>query len=242
MVSERQLSRQNRFWWSRWTPGLDEQWLAGVSVGDAGPPGRITQWASPLISCLPPRDSDLVAETAFGLFASALEEGVAIASLGPERVGVTVSQAVGRIELLRGSGRALSGVLTQDHIAFATILGNRLLDWTAGYAATIEVQPRLPGAGIIDACHPDLIAGTELIEVKMARTIFRLFDIRQVLVYAALAWIGTDRRLERITLVNPMLGTAWSFDLPELIYEISGESPARFFDKFDRVTRGYASS
>jgi hypothetical protein len=96
----------------------------------------------------------------------------------------------------------------------------------------------LPGTGIVDACHPDLIAGVELIEVKMARTIFRLSDIRQVLVYVALAWLGTDRRLQSVSLTNPMLGISWSFDLHTLIREISGESPARFFDKFDRLSRG----
>ena len=240
MVSERQLSRQNRFWWSRWTPGLDERWLGAVSAGHARSPNRITQWATPVVSRLPPRDSDLVAETAFGLFASALDAGVVVPLLPPERVQMAVDQAVGRIELLRGSGRDLSGVMTSDHCAFAIILASRLLDWTLAYSVTIEVQPRLPGAGIVDACCPDLIAGKSLIEVKMARTIFRLSDIRQVLVYTALSWLGTDRQLERVTLTNPMLGIAWHFELPELIREVSGESPAKFFDKFDRLSRGEA--
>lgn len=238
MVSERQLSRRNRFWWSCWAPGLDERWLAAVSLGNSKPAHRITQWACPLTSSLPPGDSDLVAETAFGIFACALENGMAITSLAPEKVRIVVAQAVGRIELLRGSGRDLSGVVTPDHIAFAKILANRLLNRTAVYSDKIEIQPRLPGTGIVDACHPDLIAGIELIEVKMARTIFRLSDIRQVLVYLALAWLGTDRRLESVSLINPMLGISWNFDLKALINEISGESPARFFDKFDRLSRG----
>jgi hypothetical protein len=238
MVSERQLSRQNRFWWSYCAPGLDERWLAAVSLGNSKSAHRISQWAYPLTSSLPPVDSDLVAEIAFGVFACALDNGIAIASLAPEKIRIVVAQAVARIELLRGSGRDLSSVVTPDHIAFATILASRLLDWTALYSDTIEVQPRLPGTGIVDACHPDLIAGVELIEVKMARTIFRLSDIRQVLVYVALAWLGTDRRLQSVSLTNPMLGISWSFDLHTLIREISGESPARFFDKFDRLSRG----
>lgn len=79
----------------------------------------------------------------------------------------------------------------------------------------------LPGTGIVDHCHPDLMCGTELIEVKMSRTIFRLADLQQLLVYTALAWLGTDRKIERVTLTNPVLGVAWSFELRELIREIS---------------------
>lgn len=238
MLSERQLSRRNPFWWSCWAPGLDERWLATVSAGNSRSANRIIQWALPLTSSLPPRDSDLVAETAFGIFACALDSGISIGLLAPEKIRIVVAQAVGRIELLRGSGRDLSSVVTPEHIAFAIILAKRLADCTASYSDKIEVQPRLPGTGIVDACHPDLIAGGELIEVKMARTIFRLSDIRQVLVYLALAWLGTNRRLESVALINPMLGISWNFDLHAFIREISGDSPARFFDKFDRFTRG----
>jgi len=238
MVSERQLSRQNRFWWSRWTPGLDERWLAAVLAGRVGSAGRVTQWAPPLVSGLPPQDSDLVAETAFGLFASAMEEGASTALLSAEQVSIAVGQAVERIMQLRGTGRDLSGVMTPSHIAFASTLASRLLDWAALRCGPFEVQPRLPGTGIVDPCHPDLIAGTELIEVKMARTLFRLSDIRQVLIYSALAWLGTERRFEQITLANPMLGVEWRFDLAELIGEISGLPPSRFFDAFDRMSSG----
>lgn len=238
MVSERQLSRRNRFWWSRWTPGLDERWLSAISAGTAGSTERVTRWASPLTSSLPARDSDLVAEVAFGLFACAMDADAPIASLTPDQVRGAVSRAVARIRVLRGTGRDLGGVMTPEHIDFAMILAKRLLDWTAARSGVPEVQPRLPGVGIVDACHPDLIVGAELIEVKMARTLFRLSDLRQVLVYAALAWLGTERRLDRITLTNPMLGVAWSFRLPDLVGEISGLPPSGFFDTFDRMSRG----
>lgn len=238
MISERQLSRQNRFWWSRWTPGLDERWLATMLAGRGGTVGRISHWASPLTTSLPPRDSDLVAETAFGLFTLAWHAGTTTSSLSSEQVYAAVGQAVGRIMLLRGTGHDLNGVMTPAHVAFATTLSNRLLDWAASRIGPLEVQPRLPGTGIIDSCHPDLIAGTELIEVKMARTRFRIADIRQALIYSALAWLGTERHFEHITLTNPMLGIAWTFNLVELIREVSGTSSAKFYDVFDRMSRG----
>ena len=72
----------------------------------------------------------------------------------------------------------------------------------------------------------------------MSRTIFRLSDLQQVLVYSALAWLCTDRQIERITLTNPLLGVTWSFELRALIAEISGLSQSRFFDQFDLMSQG----
>lgn len=72
----------------------------------------------------------------------------------------------------------------------------------------------------------------------MSRTIFRLPDLQQLLVYSALAWLGTNRQIERVTLINPMLGVTWSFELRTLIREISGLSSSRFFDQFDEMSRG----
>ena len=128
--------------------------------------------------------------------------------------------------------------MTPEHIQFAQRLAIRLLAWASKLPGVIEIQPKLPGTGIIDHCHPDLICGTELIEVKMSRTLFRLPDLQQLLVYSALAWLGTDRQIERVTLTNPMLGVAWSFELRSLIREISGLSTPRFFDQFDEMSRG----
>ena len=126
--------------------------------------------------------------------------------------------------------------MTPDHVDFAKILAQRLLDWVSIYPDTLEVQPRLPGTGIVDACHPDLIAGNEIIEVKMAKTLFKLSDIRQALVYSALAWLGTERRIDRITLTNPLLGVSWNFNLYKLIREISGKTPLKFYEEFDQLS------
>jgi hypothetical protein len=236
MVSERNLSQRSRFWWSGWTPDLNEQWLRSLSGCSSNSTCRITNWAPVLTSTLPPRDSDLVAETAFGLFNYSMDAGVKVQFLDLEINNIVVAQATQRIEILRGSGRNLTGLMTPDHVDFAKILAQRLLDWVSIYPDTLEVQPRLPGTGIVDACHPDLIAGNEIIEVKMAKTLFKLSDIRQALVYSALAWLGTERRIDRITLTNPLLGVSWNFNLYKLIREISGKTPLKFYEEFDQLS------
>lgn len=238
MASERQLVRGYQSWWAQWTPGLDANLIMRMSTHQGPALGQVLAWESPVFSALPPRDSDLVAESAFGLFAFAAEAKVAVELIPQDQVLLAVKGATDRILLLRGTGRSLEGLMTPEHIKFAKCLASRLLAWTSRLAGALEVQPRLPGTGIVDHCHPDLICGTELIEVKMTRTIFRLPDLQQLLVYSALAWLGTDRQIERITLTNPMLGVAWRFELRALIHEISGLSSSRFFDQFDEMSRG----
>ncbi len=238
MASERQLIRGHRSWWARWTPGLNQNLIMRMSAHQGTPPGQVLAWASPVFSALPSRDSDLIAESAFGIFACAAEAQIAVELISQDQVLLAVQRATDRILLLRGTGRSLEGWMTPDHIQFAKCLASRLLAWTTSLQGKLEIQPRLPGTGIVDHCHPDLISGTELIEVKMSRTLFRLPDIQQLLVYCALAWLGTDRQIERVTLANPMLGVAWSFEIRALIRDISGHSPARFFDQFDEMSRG----
>ena len=238
MASERQLIRGHRSWWARWTPGLNADLIMRMSTPQGPALGQVLAWESPVFSALPPRDSDLVAESAFGLFAYAVEAKVTVELIPQEQVLLVVKGTTERILLLRGTGRSLEGLMTPEHIQFAKCLAVRLLTWTARHPEKLEIQPRLPGTGIVDHCHPDLICGTELIEVKMSRTIFRVPDLQQVLVYSALAWLGTDRQIERVTLTNPMLGVAWHFELRALIREISGLSSSSFFDQFDEMSRG----
>jgi hypothetical protein len=240
MASERQLIRGHRSWWARWTPGLDASLMMRMSNPESPAPGQVLTWESPVFSALPPRDSDLIAESAFGLFAYAAEAKVPVELIPPDQVGLAVKGATDRILILRGTGRSLEGLMTPEHIQFAQRLAIRLLAWASKLPGVIEIQPKLPGAGIIDHCHPDLICGTELIEVKMSRTLFRLPDLQQLLVYSALAWLGTDRQIERVTLTNPMLGVAWTFELRPLIREISGLSTSRFFEQFHEMSRGDA--
>jgi len=199
---------------------------------------RLIRWAPALHSALAPRDSDLIAETAFGLFANAFQEQCTIDSLPDKIRAAIVRAATRRIMLLRGSGRDLTGVISTAHLLESEALAIRLLEWTRAQQHPPEIQPRLQGLGLVDACHPDIIAGPELIEVKMGSSPFRLDDIRQVLIYAALIWRGTDRALETVTLTNPRLGIEWKCPLRELVQEISGQSMSEFFEAFERMGQG----
>jgi len=241
VISERQLIRRGKLWWSRWAPGLPDVWRVMLSTtaptaGVAGATAR--QWLSSLTPRHPPRDADLVAETAFGLFASACESGRSPTDLTTSQIELSRAQAVHRIKLLRGTGRDLGEVMTAAHMDIAFVLARRLLEWTTPRSHEVEVQPLLPGSGAIDACRPDMILGSELVEVKMSRSGFRIADLRPVLIYCALARLGTERRIERVALVNPLLGIEWSFELKMLVQAVSGKPPSLFFDDFHKMALG----
>ena len=234
MLSERQVARGLRPWWARWAPGLGHSYLGLIDNGGSTS-NQISRWAPVIRSKLPARDADLISETAFGLFADAFRTGTRVDAISPESRRAVAHFATGRIMLLRGSGRDLSGVMSPNHLLESEELATRLLDWARVREHPVEIQPKLPGVGIVDACHPDMIAGPDLIEVKMASSLFRLDDIRQVLVYAALVWRGTDRVIETITLTNPRLGIDWKFRLREMVREISGKSLTEFFEEFEQM-------
>ena len=241
MISERHLVRRGRLWWTRWAPGLPDVWRSMSSTSSSISDGGVAaarRWLNPLEPGFPPRDADLVAETAFGLFASALELETSSAGLDRSQVALIQKRAVARIMLLRGTGRDLGDVMISEHLDFAMILADRLLDWTKMRRHPVEVQPRLAGIGAVDACYPDVILGAELVEVKMTRSMFKLDDLRQALVYCALAWLGTERRIEKVTLVNPLLGVEWSFDMKRLVRSVSGKPASVFFEEFGRMTLG----
>lgn len=232
MLSERQLSRGFRNWWQRWTPGLNPSWLARM-LSEAACTHLVVHWADPLHSELPAHDADLVAETAFGLFAIAIHSGRMVQDLSADTRAKAMQSATHRVMLLRGSGRNLDGHMGEPHLHEAIELASRLQVHLMKRGPPIEVQPRLTGLGIVNACHPDAIAGSDLIEVKMSRHLFRLDDIRQVLIYMALIWRGTDRKMETITLTNPRLGVDWQFQIKVLANELSGKTASEFFEAFE---------
>lgn len=90
------------------------------------------------------------------------------------------------------------------------------------YGATTLIRPKFQGCGIINACEGDVISRDLLIEVKAGDRGFRVSDLRQLLIYSALAYASNERRFTRIGLFNPRTGMAWSKSLDEVCMSISG--------------------
>jgi hypothetical protein len=87
---------------------------------------------------------------------------------------------------------------------------------------TTQIRPKFKGCGIVNACEGDVISRDLLIEVKAGDRGFRVSDLRQLLVYSALAYASDENRFTRIGLFNPRTGMAWSKSLDEVCMSISG--------------------
>jgi hypothetical protein len=103
----------------------------------------------------------------------------------------------------------------------AAILAMRLLHVFSGSIAT-QLRPPFRGCGLISSCEGDLIVGNCLFEIKAGDRAFRIVDVRQLLVYSALAYASRNLTFKRIGLFNPRTGTAWIRTLDEVCLTLSG--------------------
>ena len=120
------------------------------------------------------------------------------------------------------SGDAVSNDLVDDvcvreagHLAF------RLLAYFP-VAGGLTVRPKFVGCGTLSACEGDVVARNCLYEVKAGDRGFRVSDIRQLLVYSALAYASNKLTFERVGLFNPRTGMAWSRQVDDVCMAVSG--------------------
>lgn len=86
----------------------------------------------------------------------------------------------------------------------------------------LEIRPKFRGCGAVSACEGDLIYENCLYEIKAGDRNFRILDVKQLLVYCALASAAGDLRFSRIGLYNPRTGLHWAAHLDEICKRVSG--------------------
>jgi hypothetical protein len=178
------------------------------------------------------QDNDLIAEMAFGLFCAAAAANTEVGQLNQLSREQIVRMACDRIALLRGPACGGQVHATTAHQQDAFHLALRLQTYFAGTVQDLQIQPRIEGLGVLGSCYADLARGGELIEVKMRSTGFMSIDVRQILIYAALANSRAGRSFGTCTLVNPRLGASLRFNVCDLIRQISELSPEAFYRTF----------
>lgn len=233
MLSERQLARGFADAWRRWTPHLDGRLLATLRP-DGAWQQAVQCWAGPLQPSAPARHNDAVAEIAFGLFCAGLEDvSRPLEDFSESEVETVIEEALSRVTLLRRGDGLHRDAIGAGHIADAQVLAIRLRDHLGAQEGSPRVHERLEGTGVLAACHPDVIQGNTLVEVKMSQTGFRSADLRQLLVYAAMAhW--NDRPARELALVNPRLGVTWRFAVGDLVERAADTTPVALFGAIER--------
>ncbi len=103
----------------------------------------------------------------------------------------------------------------------SALLALRLLHYFPSHGAT-SVRPIFKGCGLLSTCEGDLIEGDCLYEIKAGDRAFRITDLRQLLVYSALAYAANELSFSRIGLFNPRTGSAWVRTLDQVCTAIAG--------------------
>jgi hypothetical protein len=84
-------------------------------------------------------------------------------------------------------------------------------------------SPSIPGCGVVDMAIGDVLAGSELIEIKTVTRPFRTYDFRQALTYAAMFY-SANHVIENITLLNPRRARVVKMPVGEIAALIRGDS------------------
>jgi hypothetical protein len=94
----------------------------------------------------------------------------------------------------------------------------------------IVVHPTFRGCGIVDACQGDLLVGSTLYEIKNVSRPYRAVDIRQVLIYCALAKAAGEPLIEHIALLNAREGTVFKIGINDLAQGLGSAAAADLLD------------
>lgn len=138
-----------------------------------------------------------------------------------DAVSSCVPQAVEYINRLAFSSESRAVDLSKDCATEAHYLTANLLRFFPA-DGSYELRPKFNGCGVISSCEGDLISDGCLFEVKAGDRSFRIADIRQLLVYAALAYADNTLNFDRIALCNPRTGFLWTKSLDSICYAVSG--------------------
>lgn len=102
-----------------------------------------------------------------------------------------------------------------------------------GTTAVPRIRVALPPCGVLEAARSDCIWDSDLVEFKAVRRHFGVRDLRQVILYGALARLVDEASPTALVLANPVRAVYIRFEVDELATVISGEP-------FDAVSRDIA--
>lgn len=99
-------------------------------------------------------------------------------------------------------------------------------------------RPKFHGCGELSNCEGDVLTDDTLFEVKAGERTFRITDLRQLLIYSALAHASGNLTFSKIGLLNPRTGTFWVRDLNTVCRATSGlRAPDVFQALIDSISR-----
>jgi len=232
MISEKEFAGGFTAFWAECLPLLNPQVLAEFNLmGTPLAEGR-RGLVKPLASAGDSSNNDVIAETAFGLFAASVKVGKDVLTLAQDQAlikGIGDS-AIERILGLRGYW------MTKRHIINtptdqAVELAKRLEDFFAARPdeRPITIQPRFKGCGVLDSCYGDILAARKLYESKMVARNMRSADLRQLLIYCVLNYCSQQYKIENFAVLNVRRAIVYEFSVDYLARRVSGRTAPELF-------------
>ncbi len=90
----------------------------------------------------------------------------------------------------------------------------------------LTLRPRFQGCGVMSETEGDLVFGHCLFEIKAGDRNFRMIDLRQLLIYAALDYASERSSFEGVGLFNPRTGQWWTRSVEAVCRGVSGTAKA----------------
>jgi len=237
MLSERGLARGHTNLWLSCAPRLNQQ-LVNRLPHSSSELILVKNWALPYEGKSPSRHNDVIAEVAFGIFNYLVEKQTpTIEGISTAKIDHIIQLAIQQLSMIRGGSGFPREWFSSDHLDDATQLAFRLFEQLKDDLEHVLVHPRLEGLGMLASCHPDIIRERQLIEVKMSKYGFRTQDLRQIIVYAMLAWYQ-DIEIDSLALINPRLGVTWQFSVENLAFLVSNDSAVLLYQQLQEYLTG----
>lgn len=117
---------------------------------------------------------------------------------------------------------ALTPALTHGEWSEINDIRDKIFSYTH-WLPSVEFSPTVPGCGVVDQSIADIVAESELIEVKAVMRPIRSVDFRQMLTYVAM-YYSKGRSFNKLTLLNPRNSYLFSVTLDDLASGSSGKS------------------
>lgn len=92
-------------------------------------------------------------------------------------------------------------------------------------------RPRFRGCGALAACEGDILSRETLYEIKSGDRDFRAEDVRQLLIYMALAAEARDHKISRISLLNPRRAVVFVTSVEDLCLRAAGDTSVHVHER-----------
>lgn len=217
MITEKLFASSHHAFWHDLLP-MGEHYIRSVNHD-------LERFDKPMRARSSPAVRGIVNELSFRLFVRATTEGIAVEELQPPAIADAVSSATAFIKSFRQHGRGPMQLPDERAIQEAIDLARRTGDFfRQATGAQLLLQPSFQGCGWLSACEGDVLASDALYEVKAGARLFRMLDVRQVLLYCALNFSSKAYEIREVGLVNPREGTYFTETLSRLCDLLAGRS------------------